>query len=238
MEDRFSCLADNYKQICDNVEKSAVKSGRAFEDIEIVGVTKTVDVDLINSSIDLGISHIGENRVQELKSKYDLLNKENLKISVIGHLQTNKAHQAVKLADMIQSVDSLRLAREISKYAVIENKRVECLVEINVGNEASKSGISFENAEDLVFEIAELDNIDVCGLMIIPPIDVNISKTIAYFAKIHNLFIDISSKKVHNSNVMMKYLSMGMSSDYGVAIEEGANMVRIGTALYGGRIYK
>lgn len=237
MEDKLIALSENYKRICEEVEKSAAKSGRTFSDISIVGVTKTVDVELINRSVELGIAHIGENRVQELKSKYDSLNKESLKISVIGHLQSNKARNAVRLADMIQSVDSLHIAQEISRCAVLENKTIECLVEINIGNEASKTGICLENAEELVYEISELPNIKVCGLMTIPPIEENISKTTAYFEKIHNLFIDIDSKKVHNSNVIMQYLSMGMSSDFSQAIEAGSNMVRIGTALYGGRRY-
>lgn len=236
MEDRYITLSDNYKNICDRVEAAAQKCGRSLADISLVGVTKFVDVELINHSIELGISHIGENRVQELKTKFNELRRADLnKISIIGHLQSNKAHTAVKLADMIQSVDSLHIAQEISRFAAIEGKCMECLVEVNIGNEESKSGICFENAEELVLEIAELDNIKVCGLMIIPPADENISKTIAYFAKIHNLFIDIGTKNVHNSNVTMQYLSMGMSSDYTIAIEEGSNMVRIGTALYGER---
>lgn len=234
---RMLAVEENYKRIFDNISAAAEKSGRTADDIELIAVTKTVPVEYINRSIELGASHIGENRVQELASKFDFLKKDDLKISVIGHLQTNKVKQALSMADMIQSLDSEHLAAEISKRAVEAGKTVECLVEINVGEEASKTGIVIGQAEELVWKAAEMPGIKVCGLMVIPPIEENILKTRQYFCKIHKLFIDIAGKKHDNSNIDFRFLSMGMSADYAEAVEEGSNMVRIGSALYGARKY-
>lgn len=230
-------VEENYKRISERIAAAAEKSGRRAEDIELVAVTKTVPIEYINHSINLGVKHIGENRVQELSSKYDDLLKDDLAISVIGHLQTNKVKQAVSMAGMIQSLDSEHLAKEISKRAVEADKLIECLVEVNIGNESSKSGVDFAQAEELVYQAAEMPGIIVSGLMVIPPADVNILRTRQYFHKIHKLFIDIADKKHDNKNIRFKYLSMGMSADYAEAIEEGSNMVRVGSALYGARNY-
>ncbi len=238
LDPRMLAIEDNYERIYERVSSAAEKSGRTAGDIELIAVTKTVPVEYINHSIQLGALHIGENRVQELASKFDSLEKDNLKISVIGHLQTNKVKQALAMADMIQSLDSEHLAAEVSKRAVEMGKTVECLVEINIGEEDSKSGILIEQAEELVYQAAEKPGIKVCGLMVIPPFEQNILKTRQYFYKIHKLFIDIADKKHDNSNIDFKYLSMGMSADYAEAVEEGSNMVRIGSALYGARLYK
>lgn len=236
---RMIAVEENLKLIRESMAQAAEKSGRRPEDIELVAVTKTVPVEYINRSIELGVRHIGENRVQELGSKFEslLIPEEGLKISVIGHLQTNKARKAVSMAHMIQSVDSQHLAREISRCAVALAKTVECLVEINIGEESSKTGIDLCAAEELVHQTAEMPGLKVCGLMVIPPFDPNPDNTRPYFEKIHKLFIDIQSKKRDNSNIEMKYLSMGMSADYAQAIEEGSNMVRIGSSLYGARVY-
>ena len=238
-EERFNILRANYERICERIATAAARSGRSSEDIELVAVTKTVPIEVINASIALGVRHIGENRVQELASKYELLaGRESLQVSVIGHLQTNKAKRAVEMADMIQSVDSLHVAQAIARHAEAQGKTVPCLVEVNIGGEESKSGIEPQQVEEMVFAAGELPGLQVQGLMIIPPFDEDTSKTRRYFEKIHKLFIDIGSKKLHNSNVMMRYLSMGMSADYAEAIEEGSNMVRVGSALYGARVYK
>jgi len=237
LDPRMLAINENYRRITENIAAAAEKSGRTAEQIELVAVTKTVPVEYINYSIGLGVKHIGENRVQELASKFDSLNKDGLNISVIGHLQTNKVKQALSMAEMVQSLDSEHLAREISKRAVEAGKNIRCLVEVNIGDEASKAGVAADEAEELVWRAAEMPGITVCGLMVIPPIDENILKTRGYFNKIHKLFIDIAGKKHDNSNVKFEILSMGMSSDYEAAIEEGANMVRIGSALYGARSY-
>jgi len=239
VDPRMIDVEENYRLITQRMAEAAIRSGRRPEDIELVAVTKTVPVEYINHSIALGVRHVGENRVQELASKYDSLLRpdDGLKISVIGHLQTNKARKAVSMVDMVQSVDSVHLAQELSKSAVALGKNLECLVEINIGEEQSKSGIDLAEAEELVLQTAEMTGLKVCGLMVIPPFDPNPDNTRVYFEKIHKLFIDIQSKKHDNSNIEMKYLSMGMSADYAQAIEEGSNMVRIGSALYGARVY-
>ncbi len=236
-DERTACITDNYRRIVEDIARAAEKSGRKPSDIELVAVTKTVPVEYINHSIALGVRHIGENRVQELASKYEQLEKDSLRISVIGHLQTNKVRQALSMARMVQSLDSLRLAGEISRRAVQNGCEAECLVEVNIGLEASKTGISLEAAEELVWQAGEMPGIIVRGFMVIPPIDENILKTRQYFDKIHKLFIDIAGKKHDNSNIRIDTLSMGMSADYAAAIEEGSNMVRIGSALYGARKY-
>jgi len=236
---RMLSVEENYREITERMAQAALRSGRRPEDIELVAVTKTVPIEYINRSIELGVRHVGENRVQELSSKFDdfLRPDDGLKISVIGHLQTNKARKAVSMADMVQSVDSEHLALELSKSAAALEKTLECLIEINIGQEESKSGIDIVRAEELVLSTAEMPGLKVCGLMVIPPFDPNPDNTRVYFEKIHKLFIDIQSKKHDNSNIEMKYLSMGMSADYAQAIEEGSNMVRIGSALYGARVY-
>ena len=237
LDDRMRAINDNYRRIMEDIAAAAEKSGRSPADIDLCAVTKTVPVEYVNYSIGLGVRHIGENRVQELASKYDALDKEGLRISVIGHLQTNKVKPALQMAEMIQSLDSEHLAQEISRRATEMKKNISCLVEVNVGGEASKSGVALEQAEELVWRAAEMPGITVCGLMVIPPVEENILKTRCYFEKIHKLFIDIAGKKHDNSNIRFDILSMGMSADYAAAIEEGSNMVRIGSALYGARSY-
>ncbi len=235
LADSFAAVEENYKRITDDIAQAAYRSGRSESDIELVAVTKTVGVELINHAISLGVRHIGENRVQELSSKYNMLRRDGLKISVIGHLQTNKVKKALELSDMIQSVDSIRLGNEISARSVERGRITPCLVEINIGNEVTKTGVPFDMAEELVLQLSELDGIKVSGLMTIPPFDAESAQLRRYFEKIHKLYVDIASKNYHNSNIEMQYLSMGMSSDYVEAIEIGANMVRIGTALFGVR---
>lgn len=234
-----NCLTDieyNYKTICENIEKAAFDSGRAASDIVFLAATKTVDTDRINHAISLGLKYIGENRVQELLSKYDSYDLEHASLHFIGHLQTNKVRQIVGKADLIQSVDSVKLAKEISKESIKRNIVSDILVEINIGDEISKSGISFDETYSLLDEIREIPSIRVKGLMCIPPICENTQENIRYFDNMHKLFIDIKDKKI--DNISMDILSMGMSSDYEDAVRHGANMVRIGSSLFGARIYK
>ena len=224
---------ENYKQITQNIAVAAEKSGRKYDDIILLAATKTVDVDVINHAIESGIKCIGENKVQEFLSKYE--NYLPVGQHFIGHLQTNKVKDIIDKVSLIHSVDSFRLAKEISKQAVKHNVTMDILLEINIGAEQSKSGFSEQEAISAVEEIAKLDNIKVKGLMAIPPICENAEQNRPYFAKMKKLFIDIDAKKIDNSS--MEILSMGMSDDYEVAIEEGANMVRLGTALFGRRNY-
>ena len=229
----ISIFDENYKEITQNIARAALKSGRSYEDITLLAATKTVDVDVINHAINSGIKVIGENRVQEFLSKYEGYNL--VRKHFIGHLQTNKVKDIIDKVELIHSVDSYRLAEEISKQAVKSGITVDILLEINIGDEQSKSGFSYAEALDAVEKIAVFDGIKIKGLMAIPPICENPQQNRPYFGKMKKLFIDIADKKIDNSN--MDILSMGMSDDYEVAIEEGANMVRLGTALFGRRNY-
>ena len=224
---------ENYKEITENIARAAEKSGRKPQDITLLAATKTVDVDVINHAISNGISYIGENRVQEFLTKHERLLPVNRHF--IGHLQTNKVKDIVDKVSLIHSVDSYRLAEEISRQAVKRGVNVDILLEINIGDEQSKSGFSYNDAVAAVEKIAKLDGVKIKGLMAIPPICEKRDQNRPYFAKMKKLFIDIGVKKIDNSS--MDILSMGMSDDYEVAIEEGANMVRLGTALFGRRNY-
>jgi pyridoxal phosphate enzyme (YggS family) len=223
----------NFKEIKQNIASAAEKSGRKAEDVILLAATKTVEVERINYAISEGLEYIGENRVQEFLSKKDELSPCHRHF--IGHLQTNKVKDIVPFVELIHSVDSVRLAKEISKQSVRFNKTTDILLEVNVGNEQSKSGFLVEETENAVREIAKLPNICVKGLMAIPPICEKAEDNRKYFSIMYKLFIDIGAKKIDNSN--MDFLSMGMSDDYEVAISEGANIVRVGSALFGKRIY-
>ena len=223
----------NFKEIKQNIASAAEKSGRKAEDVILLAATKTVEVERINYAISEGLEYIGENRVQEFLSKKDELLFCHRHF--IGHLQTNKVKDIVPFVELIHSVDSVRLAKEISKQSVRFNKTTDILLEVNVGNEQSKSGFLVEETENAVREIAKLPNICVKGLMAIPPICEKAEDNRKYFSIMYKLFIDIGAKKIDNSN--MDFLSMGMSDDYEVAISEGANIVRVGSALFGKRIY-
>ncbi len=225
----------NYKKINENIALAAQKIGKSREDITFLAATKTVAPDVINYAISLGLDHIGENKVQELISKYDDYNLQNCSLQFIGHLQTNKVKQIVDKVDLIQSVDSVKLANEIAKQSIKHNKITDVLVEVNIGREENKSGVYPENLDELLCQMAQIDGIKVKGLMTIPPICDNKHKISKYFNNMHNIFIDISQKKL--DNIDMTILSMGMSADYYEAILEGANMVRIGSSLFGARDY-
>lgn len=229
----ISAFDDNYNQISQKIACAAEKSGRGYEDITLLAATKTVDIDIINHAIESGVKVIGENRVQEFLSKYE--NYSPVERHFIGHLQTNKVKDIIDKVSLIHSVDSYRLAEEISRQAVKRNITMNILLEINIGDEESKSGFCYDEAVDAVEKIAKLDGVRVKGLMAIPPICETPEQNRHYFAKMKKLFIDIRLKKIDNSS--MDILSMGMSDDYEVAIEEGATMVRLGTALFGRRNY-
>ena len=224
----------NYPYIKEKIAVAAQKVKKNEDDIILLAATKTVDVNVINHAILSGIKYIGENRVQEFLQKKDYY--ENCHKHFIGHLQTNKVKDVLPYTELIHSVDSYRLAKEISKQALKLNKTAEILLEVIIGNEESKGGFSADELNEKTEEIATLPNIFIKGLMAIPPICENATDNIKYFEKMQKLFIDIGALKIDNSS--MDILSMGMSDDYDVAIECGANLVRIGTALFGKRIYK
>lgn len=233
-EERIKSTVDNYRRIKADVEETAVKAGRDPEDVRLMCVTKTVEAEYINPVLDSGANLIGENRVQEFMGKKDELHLDKVEKHLIGHLQTNKVKYIAGEVDMIESVDSVKLAKEISKESAKKAVTTDILVEVNVGKEESKSGIYIETLEELLCEIAELPNIKIKGLMTIPPIcdDTQVRK---YFEEMHKSFIDIRDKKLNN--IDMKILSMGMSGDYKAAILEGSNIVRVGSAIFGARKY-
>ncbi|MBQ7957096.1 MAG: YggS family pyridoxal phosphate-dependent enzyme [Clostridia bacterium] len=235
-EQRFSEISENTKIIRENIAIAAEKSGRKPEDISLMAVTKTVDTVFINHAIDnCGVNLIGENRVQEFLSKKDELHLENTDVHLIGHLQTNKVRQIVPYVSMIESVDSVRLAKEISKECAKINKTMDVLVEVNVGMENSKFGIDSVLLGEFLAEISEIPNIKVKGLMAIPPICDTSVEVKRFFSNMYNMFLDIEAKKL--DNIDMHILSMGMSGDYVQAIEEGATEVRVGSSLFGKRVY-
>lgn len=235
VDERFRNIDYNIEFIKDKIAEAALKSSRCFDEINFMAVTKTVEPIFINRAIEKGITLIGENKVQELLGKKPFLNLECCNAHLIGHLQTNKVKHIVGEVSMIESVDSFKLASEISKRSLAKEITTECLIEVNIGGEESKTGIPCEKLEELLFQIIELPNLKVRGLMTIPPICCNNSELNKYFSKMHKIFIDIKSKKLDNTDISI--LSMGMSGDYEQAILSGSNHVRIGSAIFGPRLY-
>jgi len=236
LEKKLKDVEYNYKTIEENICEAALKSGRQREDVIFLAATKTVSTEVINHAINCGLKYIGENRVQELLSKYDDYCLEQCELQFIGHLQSNKVRQIIDKVSLIQSVDSVKLASEVARQAKLHGKIQDILIEVNIGDEESKSGISVEKLEELLYNTSQIDGVKVRGLMTIPPICEEKTEICKYFENMHRLFIDISGKKI--DNISMDYLSMGMSDDYTEAIMCGANMVRVGSALFGKRIYK
>ncbi len=226
---------ENYKYIEEKITEAAQKAGKKREDIILLAATKTVSAEVINHAIQSGIKYIGENRVQEFLSKEnDLLTDAHRHF--IGHLQTNKVKDIVGRVEMIESVHSEKLATVIGKLSAERGIVTDILLEVNIGNEESKSGFATEEVAEVAERIAKISGVRVRGLMAIPPICEKKSEIIHFFTKMNKLFIDIGAKKI--DNVIMKYLSMGMSGDYYEAILSGSNIVRLGTALFGQRNYK
>lgn len=225
----------NHEAVESRISEALKKCGKKREDITLLAAIKTVDADTVNFAIENGISFIGENKVQELLSKDDLINPSAHR-HFIGHLQTNKVKYIIDKVEMIESVHSIKLAKEISSQAVKLGKTMDILLEVNIGEEESKWGFKTFEVQAAIEEISKLENISIRGLMAIPPICEKSEENRSYFQKMHKLFIDISSKNIDNSNI--DTLSMGMSDDFDVAIEEGATLIRLGTALFGKRIYQ
>ena len=233
-ENRVKTTVDNYNRILNDVKETAIKAGRNENDVRLMCVTKTVEPEYINPVLDLGADLIGENKVQEYCSKLETLHLNGVKKHIIGHLQTNKVKYIAGNVDMIESVDSLKLAKEIEKQFKKVNAVADILIEVNIGNEESKSGCDISQLEELIYQISELDNIKIKGLMTIPPI-CEANEARKYFAKMHDKFLEIKEKTIEN--VSMDILSMGMSADYEQAILEGSNIVRVGSAIFGARKY-
>ena len=236
MDPKFSDIQENVKFIRNKINEATVKSGRNENDVRFMAVTKTVDPVYINHAIDCGIDLIGENKVQEFLSKRDDLRLDKVEKHLIGHLQSNKVRKIITEVDMIQSVDSVSLAKEIERQAEKNNMTANVLIELNVGDEESKTGMDKALCMESVLEIAEMKHVRIKGLMTIPPICENNADLRKFFEEMYKLFIDIRAKKL--DNVCMDILSMGMSGDYEEAILCGSNLVRVGSAIFGPRIYK
>lgn len=222
---------ENLKRVNYEIEECAIKAGRDPRSIQLLAATKTVSSEVINHCIGLGVNLIGENRVQELLSKYNNLNLSNCECHFIGNLQRNKVKKIIGKVNLIQSINSIELAKEVSKVSSQQGIKTDVLIEVNIANEKSKSGILINDLYELLYEVKNMNSISVIGLMLIPPICQDSKILRSYFYKMMQLFLDIKSKKLDNIN--MEILSMGMSLDYREAILEGSNMVRIGSAIFG-----
>lgn len=227
-------VAENYRDVDRKVGEACARSGRKREEVTLIAVSKTKPVEMIREAMDAGAEVFGENKVQELCDKYDQLPK-TLHWHLIGHLQRNKVKYIVDKVKLIHSVDSLRLAEQISKEAVKKNVEVDILIEVNVAEEESKFGMDTEETAQLIQDISTLPGIHIRGLMTVAPYTDDPEDNRVYFKNLKQLAVDIERKNI--DNVTMSVLSMGMTGDYEVAIEEGATLVRVGTGIFGSRNY-
>jgi len=223
-------IKENIAAVRARISAAAQRAGRNPEDITLVAVSKTVEPQRIIEAIDGGITHLGENRVQELVKKYDAI-PGKIQWHLIGHLQTNKVKYIIDKVSLVHSVDSIELAKEIDRRANRRGTVVNILIQVNVAGEETKFGISPDQVEDMIEEIRSYPGIKVKGLMTIAPFAENPEEIRYVFRELNKKYIDIKRKNI--DNIDMEYLSMGMSNDFEVAIEEGSNMVRIGTAIFG-----
>ena len=233
-ERRKAVIKENLEEVEQRIQAACRRAGRKREEVTLIAVSKTKPVEDLKEAYQLGIRTFGENKVQELTEKYEVLPKD-LNWHLIGHLQRNKVKYIIDKACLIHSVDSIRLAETISQEAVKKNVTASILVEVNVAEEESKFGVTSEETEKLVEEISKLPNIEVKGLMTIAPFVANPEENREVFQKLKKLSVDIAAKNINNVN--MSVLSMGMTNDYQVAVEEGATMVRVGTGIFGERDY-
>ena len=231
--EQFNYIKENYRRVQENIREAMAKRRAGSGPVRLLAATKTVQPDAILFAVDhLGLDLIGENRTTELVEKYPAL-EGRVEQHFIGHLQTNKVKQVVGRVSLIESVDSLRLAQEIGRRSEMLGITTDILVEINSGREPNKGGVMPENARDAVREFGLLSGIRVRGLMTMAPVCANIEDSRKYFRETYAIFIDIFEKNKHN--IIEPILSMGMSSTYGIAIEEGATEVRVGQAIFGCR---
>lgn len=229
-------IAENVKLVKENIAAAAMRCGRDPKDIKLVAATKMNDADRVREAIAAGVDICGENRVQELTEKLAQGAYDGCPLHFIGHLQKNKVKYIVGKVELIHSVDSVSLAQEINRRAAALGLTQDILLEVNIGAEENKSGFAPEELANALDEIAQFSSVRVLGLMAIPPICEISENNRVYFKRMKQLFIDIGQKKY--DNVTMLHLSMGMSADYEVAVEEGANLVRVGTGIFGARNYK
>ena len=228
-------IAENVAAVKENIAAAALRCGRSPDEIKLVAATKMNDAERVRQAIEAGVDICGENRVQELQEKYALGAYEGCPLHFIGHLQKNKVKYIVGKVGLIHSVDSVALASEINKRAAALGIVQDILLEVNIGAEPAKSGFAPGELSCALDTMADFGSIRVLGLMAIPPICERSEENRVYFRRMKQLFIDIGQKKY--DNVLMQLLSMGMSADYEVAVEEGANLVRVGTGIFGARNY-
>lgn len=228
-------IKENIQAVNEKIENAALKSNRHKDDITLLGVTKTVDTDAILEAINCGITNVGENKPQELARKYEVIG-DKVKWHLIGTLQTNKVKYIIDKVSMIHSLDRESLCEEIQKRAEKIDKIIDCLVQVNISKEDTKHGLYVEEVIDFIQNVSKkYANIRVKGLMTMAPFSKDEDEVRLVFKSLKNLSLDI--QKLNISNVSMEYLSMGMSNDYKIAIEEGSNIVRVGTSIYGKRNY-
>lgn len=227
-------IKNNLSEVHKKISSACLRANRSVDDVTLICVSKTKPVEMLIEAYAQNERCFGENKVQEIVEKYDKLPPE-AKFHMIGHLQTNKIKQLLGKCTLIHSVDSLYLAKAIDKEAKKKNITVDILIEVNAANEATKYGVSFEQVPGLVIEISKLSNLCIRGLMTVAPYVENGEDNRPIFKKMYQLFVDLKCKNIDNTNIDI--LSMGMTGDYEVAIEEGATMVRIGTGIFGARNY-
>ena len=227
-------LRENLQEVEERIQEACRRAGRDRSEVTLVAVSKTKPVAILQEAYDLGVRVFGENKVQEIREKYEVLPKD-IEWHMIGHLQTNKVKYIVDKVRLIHSVDSLRLAEVIEKEAEKHNRVVDILLEVNVAEEESKFGLKMPEVIPMAEKVVQLPHIRLRGLMTIAPFVENPEKNRAIFANLHDLYVDIKEKNIDNGTVSI--LSMGMTNDYEVAVEEGATMVRVGTGIFGARDY-
>ncbi|WP_353096755.1 YggS family pyridoxal phosphate-dependent enzyme [Tissierella praeacuta] len=227
-------IQNNIIMIEENIDKALNAAGRKGEKVELIAVTKTVDVERINEAIGTGILNIGENKVQELEKKYNIIG-DTVNYHMIGHLQTNKVRNIIGKTRLIHSLDRISLAKELDKRSKNNDIATDVLIQVNVAEEETKFGLEVDKVLYFIEEILDLDNIKVRGLMTIAPYTTDTKLLRNVFRTLFNLKEDIINRNYEN--LSMDYLSMGMTNDYELAIEEGSNMVRIGSAIFGKRNY-
>lgn len=228
-------LRNNLRDVEEKITAACMRAGRKREEVTLVAVSKTKPVAMLETVYEEGIREFGENKVQEMCEKAELLNSD-IHWHMIGHLQRNKVKQVIRKACIIHSVDSLRLAEQIEEEARKQDRIVSVLIEVNAAQEETKFGVSLSEAEELIRKIAPMPHVKVKGLMTSAPYVANPEENRIHFKNLYQLYIDIQKKNI--DNVTMEILSMGMTNDYEVAIEEGATHVRVGTGIFGERFYQ
>ena len=227
-------IKENLEEVEARITRACERSGRERSEVTLISVSKTKPVEMLQEAYDAGSRDFGENKPQEIREKYPQL-PTDIRWHMIGHLQRNKIKYIIDKVCMIHSVDSIRLAEAIDDEAKKHGIVMPVLIEVNVAEEESKFGVHLDEVESLIRQISELSNIQVQGLMTIAPFTENAEDNRIYFRKLRNLYVDIKDKNIDNVN--MCNLSMGMTGDYEVAVEEGATMVRVGTGIFGARSY-